>query len=260
MVLAVDNVTSWDQVLAFGAFSRTFSPIATPQGIMVMAATYENPLTNVLTGITYGGQALTLIGTYISMEDSRFPGSVTGIGQAWYLPLNTLSGPQTIAIQQSTAPASNSWSVMAVSYTTSSATRPIALDGYASATGTGFSSSVSHTISNHSHLTVLSIEPTMTSPTQTSPTAPTVSVLEDDWGIRFSNFGQITGISNPGTYTQGFTYTISPGWIILSVAIKEGLPGPVPVFEFQGNKVQVPELPYQITRQTILRAAGAADG
>lgn len=220
MTLAVDNVASYDQSL--GGYSWTFTPnVSVPQGILVYVITYNtDPGGDVLTGVTYGGVALTKLGNTLHWD-----ATVDGYGQAWWLPLNTLSGAQTVAVSKSATPSSNSVSVMVVSYTTADATTPIAVDAYNdNLGGTGTTTSASITTSQDAHITAMAIEGALTSPTQTAPVSPLVDVLEDDWGIRMSNYGQISGISSAGTYSTDWTYTSSAAWVIMNVAVCEGEP------------------------------------
>ena len=220
MSLSVDKVQSYDQVL--GGYSWSFTPNASkPQGILVYVVTYDANQVDTITGVSYGGQALTKIGATVHVNPAD---NVDGYGQAWYLPLNTLSGTQTVAVTKSATPSANSVSVMVVSYLTSNDETPIAIDSTGRYSGNGTDSHTGATIntSRNSHITAMAIEPNLSSVSNTSPFSPLVDVLEDDWGIRMSNYGQVPGISAPGVYVLGWTYTATTVWGELFVAVKQG--------------------------------------
>jgi hypothetical protein len=65
------------------------------------------------------------------------------------------------------------------------------------------------------------MEPSLTSPSQTSPHGPFVDVLEDDWGIRMSNYAQVVSTA-PGTYDVGWDFSPSASCTTVVLSFEEG--------------------------------------
>lgn len=249
MALAVDNVASYDQAL--GGYSWVFTPVASvPQGILVYVTTYNTGGEDLITGVTYGGTALTQVGVTLQVTNAD---TVDGLGSVWHLPLNTLSGAQTVAVQKTGVPSSNSVSVMVVSYTTASGATPIEVDAWSQLQSVGTNAHCTITTSADAHITAVMIAPDLGSPSDTTPVAPVVDVLEDDWGIRMSNYGQIAGVQPANLYDTAWTLGSSSDWGVMNVAIMEGSATVAEPFGFQfenrRRRVEVQELPYQVTQE-----------
>lgn len=99
MAVAYDAVSSQQHTsAAANPDTWTHTPAGTPRGVIV-AFSQANLTTSNVTGITYGGQALSLVGT-VAIDTLGEP----GMAETWFLGTGLPTGAQTISVAFSASP------------------------------------------------------------------------------------------------------------------------------------------------------------
>lgn len=196
-------------------FSWTHTPVGTPRGVVVILV--QNSAVNAVSGVTYGGVAMTEVSGSPLLKSSGESGQV----RAWHLGASVPTGAQTVEVTVATGTTQKraaSMTVTAAADTAVEDTSTLSSDSQADpsvdlSTGAGVETFIAAGL-HSGHDSAASL----------APGADYTQVGESDYGAQLASIIRRTAIATGGTIAVSWTQTAEDA-TLLAVAIKEAAGG-----------------------------------
>lgn len=210
MTVAFDAATV--QALTYGGFSFTHTPVGTPRAVVVMIE-QKGGASDTVTGVTYGGVAMTRAATFKSFT----AGLVMGATYMYFLGASIPTGAQTVTVSQS----SSDWrTAFCLTYTAAADCQAIDAESY-SGTGTTTPTGTTLSLTGLTSAVVMGFMSDCLQTGRVTPFTGWTSSNETDHGSEISGYYRYNTIASADV-TWGCTLSLSTYYIAMSaIAITE---------------------------------------